>query len=438
MLACWVDCPLPSAAVEITKIQLGKLISIPGVDEENWYKASLPKIPATDNGKAPLQIRDPIKGKPPKEIFSLILADTELGTSSARYCLNVNLSTVDISNILSVIVQDRSVATVFDSVVQSSPVLLLTDSSSVFSNEDDQMDIDHRSDSPDISHDSSMHFVEDDIHLEDDSAPDQFILPSSATAISASLAALRESFSNLVSNQSRDFRKTSDAHSKVMCKINHVERVFLDSLAEQNETFRGLFKRSRQEAQNDNNALSLALKALRTQNAILSTDLAATQKEKHKDNWLPLVLTFQNSLPFSLRAVMTKRGKIVAAAALNRLPMIKTDQVVAVVVDQMIRADMVESLSAEMLEQEAAVVKVGEEVIRVDQRENYPVVVVSHRFVEETQKGEAVDHHGEGANCKCRLLNLISFDDLISDAIIRVLTLAKLRHLDKLKRQHLV
>ncbi|KZV48410.1 hypothetical protein F511_17119 [Dorcoceras hygrometricum] len=35
----------------------------------------------------------------------------------------------------------------------------------------------------------------------------------------------------------------------------------------------------RQEAQNDNNALSLALKAVRTQNVILSTDLEATRKE---------------------------------------------------------------------------------------------------------------------------------------------------------------
>ncbi|KZV20504.1 phosphoinositide phospholipase C 2-like [Dorcoceras hygrometricum] len=95
-----------------------------------------------------------------------------------------------------------------------------------------------------------------------------------------------------------------------------------------------------------------------------------------------------NSLPLT-KVSDDKKGKIVAAVALNRLPMIKTDQVVVVVVDQMIRADMVESLSAEMLEQEAAVVKVGEEVIRVavvkvgeevirvDQRENDPVVVVS-------------------------------------------------------------
>ncbi|KZV38717.1 receptor-like protein kinase [Dorcoceras hygrometricum] len=98
-------------------------------------------------------------------------------------------------------------------------------------------------------------------------------------AISASITALRESFSNLVANQSRDSRKTNTALSEVMCKIDHVQRVFLDCLAEQNETFRGLFKRSLQEAQNDNNALSLALKAVRTQNVILSTDLEATRKE---------------------------------------------------------------------------------------------------------------------------------------------------------------
>ncbi|KZV35786.1 hypothetical protein F511_39008 [Dorcoceras hygrometricum] len=74
-----VDCPLPSAEGEVTKIQLGKSISIPGVHEGDWYKASLPKIPATDKGKgkAPLMERDPIKGNPIKEQLSLILADIE-------------------------------------------------------------------------------------------------------------------------------------------------------------------------------------------------------------------------------------------------------------------------------------------------------------------------------------------------------------------------
>ncbi|KZV21093.1 patatin-like protein 2 [Dorcoceras hygrometricum] len=53
-------------------------ISIPGVNEGDWYKASLPKISAADKGKAPLLERDPAKGNPIKEQFSLFLADIEV------------------------------------------------------------------------------------------------------------------------------------------------------------------------------------------------------------------------------------------------------------------------------------------------------------------------------------------------------------------------
>ncbi|KZV28238.1 hypothetical protein F511_02108 [Dorcoceras hygrometricum] len=69
---------LPSTIVEVTKIQFGKSITIRGVDEGDWYKASLPKIPSAAKRKAPLQEKDPIKGNPAKEIFSLICADIEL------------------------------------------------------------------------------------------------------------------------------------------------------------------------------------------------------------------------------------------------------------------------------------------------------------------------------------------------------------------------
>ncbi|KZV29488.1 hypothetical protein F511_03773 [Dorcoceras hygrometricum] len=72
------ECPLPSAYVDIMKIILGKTISIPGFNEGDWYKASLPKISAADKGKAPLLERDPIKGNPIKEQFSVILADIEV------------------------------------------------------------------------------------------------------------------------------------------------------------------------------------------------------------------------------------------------------------------------------------------------------------------------------------------------------------------------
>ncbi|KZV17591.1 UDP-glucuronate:xylan alpha-glucuronosyltransferase 2 [Dorcoceras hygrometricum] len=69
---------LPSTVGEITKIQFGRNITIRGFNEGDWYKACLPKIPVADKGKAPLHERDPIKGHPAREIFSLICADIEL------------------------------------------------------------------------------------------------------------------------------------------------------------------------------------------------------------------------------------------------------------------------------------------------------------------------------------------------------------------------
>ncbi|KZV56632.1 hypothetical protein F511_11123 [Dorcoceras hygrometricum] len=69
---------LSSTTGEVTKIQFGQSITNRGVDEGDWYKASLPKIPAAAKWKAPLQEKDPIKGNPAKEIFSLICSDIEL------------------------------------------------------------------------------------------------------------------------------------------------------------------------------------------------------------------------------------------------------------------------------------------------------------------------------------------------------------------------
>ncbi|KZV55777.1 hypothetical protein F511_17348 [Dorcoceras hygrometricum] len=73
-----VEVPLPSAGVEITKIVLGQTVYIPGVDEGDWYKASLPKIHPEEKRKEPLQLKDPAKGKPPQEHYSLICADIDL------------------------------------------------------------------------------------------------------------------------------------------------------------------------------------------------------------------------------------------------------------------------------------------------------------------------------------------------------------------------
>ncbi|KZV18932.1 dual specificity protein phosphatase 12 [Dorcoceras hygrometricum] len=72
------ELPLPSAEVEITKIVRGATVYIPGVEEGDWYKATLPKILPEEKGKEPLVLKDLAKGKPPKEHCSLICADIDL------------------------------------------------------------------------------------------------------------------------------------------------------------------------------------------------------------------------------------------------------------------------------------------------------------------------------------------------------------------------
>ncbi|KZV18335.1 hypothetical protein F511_19223 [Dorcoceras hygrometricum] len=106
------------------------------------------------------------------------------------------------------IIEQPAAELVQSSAFVSPPVQFIV--GSAVENQNVQLLLDQRPQSPSTTADSSMNFVEDDIKLEDDSAPDQFILTSSATAISASIAALRESFSNLVANQSRDSRKMNN------------------------------------------------------------------------------------------------------------------------------------------------------------------------------------------------------------------------------------
>ncbi|KZV21114.1 hypothetical protein F511_28724 [Dorcoceras hygrometricum] len=73
-----VDIPLPSTGMEITKIVMGQTIKIPGVTKWTWFLNSLPRIPADDKGKEILVEKDPVKGNPAKEHYSLICADIDL------------------------------------------------------------------------------------------------------------------------------------------------------------------------------------------------------------------------------------------------------------------------------------------------------------------------------------------------------------------------
>ncbi|KZV47092.1 hypothetical protein F511_07879 [Dorcoceras hygrometricum] len=73
-----VDIPLPSSCMEITKITMCKSIKIPGVSNWTWFLKSLPRIPAGDKGKEVLVEKDPVKGNPAAEHYSLICPDIEL------------------------------------------------------------------------------------------------------------------------------------------------------------------------------------------------------------------------------------------------------------------------------------------------------------------------------------------------------------------------
>ncbi|KZV22648.1 hypothetical protein F511_43781 [Dorcoceras hygrometricum] len=57
---------------------MGQMIKIPGVTEKTWFLNSLPRIPADDKGKEILVEKDPVKGNPAKEHYSLICADIDL------------------------------------------------------------------------------------------------------------------------------------------------------------------------------------------------------------------------------------------------------------------------------------------------------------------------------------------------------------------------
>ncbi|KZV21158.1 hypothetical protein F511_31638 [Dorcoceras hygrometricum] len=78
LLTIPVDIPLPSTCMEVTKITMGKSIKIPGVSKWSWFLKSLPSIPAGDKGKEVLVEKDPVKGNPAAEHYSLICADIDL------------------------------------------------------------------------------------------------------------------------------------------------------------------------------------------------------------------------------------------------------------------------------------------------------------------------------------------------------------------------
>ncbi|KZV44841.1 hypothetical protein F511_09121 [Dorcoceras hygrometricum] len=295
------ECPLPSAYVEITKIILGKTISIPGVNEGDWYKASIPKIPAVDKGKEPLLERDHVKGNPIKEQFSLILADIEVLLMLREKIIE------DVDRFFNSFRLKRLATLKIDESYFDKEALILswaeTDSTRIALNRRTYIL------TKDLKEQTMAHGLKWEktccSKIFEGRPRDRGAIISKTNTNTCSTCWIRtmirvdgvwviepcgdhwvkiprEVVNNEISRQ-RSYEDTvpptNNALGEVMNKIDHVKSFFLDSIAEQNETFRGLFKRSLLEAQTDNNALSLALKAVRNQNVILSTDLEATRKE---------------------------------------------------------------------------------------------------------------------------------------------------------------
>ncbi|KZV58091.1 U-box domain-containing protein 43 [Dorcoceras hygrometricum] len=128
---------------------------------------------------------------------------------------------------------------------------------------------------------SSMHFTDEILQgtttaVGSTPTAAQFSLPP---AVSDSFNDLRTSMSRIISIQSKESRRLDYSHSEVLDKIKQLETTILDAFYQQNQTFHRLITGIRQEAHNDTNALSLGLKAVRTQTSILSTDQADARKE---------------------------------------------------------------------------------------------------------------------------------------------------------------
>ncbi|KZV51657.1 mediator of RNA polymerase II transcription subunit 33A-like [Dorcoceras hygrometricum] len=214
-----VDCPLPSAEGEVMKIQLGKSISIPGVHEGDWYKASLPKIPATDKGKALLQERAQLRWvKIPQRIVNNEILrqrsyDDTLPPISkffqlmnkrwADICIEVAQfyvsGTVDIRNFVSSIAEDRftlrAVQSVNRSVFVSTHVQSIA--SPVVEGQRVHILLDQCPFSSSSSDDSSLHF--DDT----DAAVTSLFLPTTAPDVTDAFAQIRTSIDQIRVEQIR-------------------------------------------------------------------------------------------------------------------------------------------------------------------------------------------------------------------------------------------
>ncbi|KZV50253.1 hypothetical protein F511_20864 [Dorcoceras hygrometricum] len=113
-----------------------------------------------------------------------------------------------------------------------------------------------------------------------DTPVDQISLPTAPTTDAVeSFTALLASISRIFVNHEKASRRLGDSQSKILFKIDHLEKTFVDALTQQDLAFRSFIKSVRQEAQNQADITSIELKAVRAQNVVLMIDLVDTRKE---------------------------------------------------------------------------------------------------------------------------------------------------------------
>ncbi|KZV41774.1 hypothetical protein F511_37562 [Dorcoceras hygrometricum] len=178
-----------------------------------------------------------------------------------------------------------------------------------------------------------------------DTPVDQISLPTALTTDAAeSFTTLRASISWIFVNHEKDSRRLGDSQSKILFKIDHLEKTFVDALTQQDLALRSLIKSVRQEAQNQANVSSIEIKSIRAQNALLLTDLADTRKELYLVDYIT-------------RRGDAKKGESGSSSRPQPPPMIKTE--VLVVVD-VIGVDLLENdISAMVVDLRGEVLNTG-------------------------------------------------------------------------------
>ncbi|KZV36755.1 hypothetical protein F511_38465 [Dorcoceras hygrometricum] len=274
------DSVIPSVAGEITKIQFSKGISIKGVNEGEWYKASLPKIPANAKGKAPLKTVDQVRGNPAKEIFTLICVDVDFLVQKQEKIIDEVEQFFNSYSFRRMAALNPTEFYAKEEMVLSwaavSQIVQIA-ASSVFEDQNVQLVINQRPHSPTTSDDSSMRFDDDEM------ATTPISLPAISTDLQASFAQQRASIEQLQFEQLRrkdDIEKLKDI---LLMHIRDLEKQVNARFDEHDRAYRALLTNIRKDIHDHKTALSLDVvrshQKLSTQVAAAALDNVDVRKE---------------------------------------------------------------------------------------------------------------------------------------------------------------